>query len=181
MRKRTPRSIGIRELKLRATQIARSVREQGQPYVLTNRGRPFAVISPLPRNWETRVLEEALQEGPTRAQPVLPGRAAVDGVEIARAVAKDLRRLYGRRLRRVILFGSWARGEAHAESDIDLLVALDRVSSPWKEEKRMDDILWRHSFDNGTVVTAIPVSKSDFEPPKKPFLIRAVAEGVVIE
>jgi uncharacterized protein (UPF0332 family)/predicted nucleotidyltransferase len=35
-----------------------------------------------------------------------------------------MRRLYGRRLSRIILFGSFARGEAHAESDVDLLVLL---------------------------------------------------------
>ncbi len=35
-----------------------------------------------------------------------------------------MRRLYGWRLSRIILFGSFARGEAHAESDVDLLVLL---------------------------------------------------------
>ena len=32
-----------------------------------------------------------------------------------------------RHLRQVILFGSYARGEAHAESDVDLLVLVDIV------------------------------------------------------
>jgi uncharacterized protein (UPF0332 family) len=56
-----------------------------------------------------------------------------DPFEIAHEVADDLRRVYGDRLRRVLLFGSWARGDAHPESDIDLLVVLDRLDSPWEE------------------------------------------------
>lgn len=57
---RKVRTIGVRELKQRATQVARSVREDGEPYLITNRGRAFAVITPLPRDWEERVLAEAL-------------------------------------------------------------------------------------------------------------------------
>lgn len=36
---------------------------------------------------------------------------------------------------RIILFGSWARGEAHADSDVDLLVVLPKV-----EHKRRTEI-----------------------------------------
>jgi predicted nucleotidyltransferase len=34
-------------------------------------------------------------------------------MRVARAVARDLRQLYGERLRDVVLLGSWARGDAH--------------------------------------------------------------------
>src|SRR6266542_2946334 len=84
---------------------------------------------------------------------------ARDPVEVATAVAGDLRALYGGRLCRVLLFGSWARGDAHPESDIDLLVVLDRVESPWEELRRMDEILWRHSYRNDTVISAVPVGE----------------------
>jgi predicted nucleotidyltransferase len=103
--------------------------------------------------------------------------AGFDPVEIAAAVAEDLRALYGARLRRVLLFGSWARGDAHPESDIDLLVALDRVESPWEELRRMDEILWRHSYWNDAVISAIPVGERELHDRKHPLLIRARAEG----
>ena len=103
--------------------------------------------------------------------------AGFDPVEIAAAVAEDLRALYGARLRRVLLFGSWARGDAHPESDIDLLVALDRVESPWEELRRMDEILWRHSYRNDAVISAIPVGEGELHDRKHPLLIRARAEG----
>jgi predicted nucleotidyltransferase len=100
-----------------------------------------------------------------------------DPVEIAEAVARDLRALYGVRLRRLLLFGSWARGDAHPESDVDLLVVLDRVDSPWEELRRMDEVLWRHSYENDAVVSAVPVAERDLDDPVHPLLIRARAEG----
>jgi predicted nucleotidyltransferase len=49
---------------------------------------------------------------------------------------------------RILLFGSWARGEARSESDIDLLVVLPEV-----EDKRQVTILIGNSLSN------LPVSK----------------------
>src|SRR5207237_4813697 len=95
-----------------------------------------------------------------RSEPELTELSgAFDPHEIAREVARDVRELYGERVTSILLFGSWARGDAHPESDIDLLVVLDRVDSVWDELRRMDPVLWRHSFDNDTVVTALPVTE----------------------
>lgn len=101
-----------------------------------------------------------------------------DPHEVARRCRPELRRPYGDRLNSVVLFGSWARGDAHRESDIDLLVVLDRVESVWEELKRMDPVVWRHSFDNETVVTVLPVAKRDLEERRSPLLVRAQAEGL---
>lgn len=112
-------------------------------------------------------------EDPQLPEPSL----GFDPMEIATAVAEDLRALYGRRLRRVLLFGSWARDDAHPESDIDLLVVLDRVESPWEELRRMDEILWRHSYRTNAVVSAVPVGEDELGEAARPLLIRAQTEG----
>lgn len=122
--------------------------------------------------------ERALAERPE--QELLDLSGTFDPQQIARDVAGDLRRLYGYRLRSVLLFGSWARGDAHRDSDIDLLVVLDRVDSVWDELRRMDPVLWRHSFDNDTVVTALPVAKKDVDERRGPVLVRAQAEGLLV-
>lgn len=121
------------------------------------------------------VTERAIDERPDPQLVQLSG--PFDPLEIARAVAADLRRLYGDRLRRVLLFGSWARGDAHPESDIDLLVVLDRLESPWDELARMDEILDRHSVEHETVVAVMPVAEADLAQPVVPALIRATTEG----
>ena len=122
--------------------------------------------------------EVAEREIALRPDPEHPGTGEVlDPQDVASAVGKDLRELYGDRLRQVVLFGSWARHDAHPESGIDVLVVLDRVDSAWEELRRMDAILWRHSIANDTVVSATPVAENDLEDGRWPLLRRVRAEG----
>ncbi|MCK8492565.1 nucleotidyltransferase domain-containing protein [Spirosoma sp. RP8] len=44
---------------------------------------------------------------------------------LSQEVKQALTELYGDRLNRVILYGSYARGDFHAESDVDYLVVLN--------------------------------------------------------
>ncbi|HEX9270536.1 MAG TPA: UPF0158 family protein, partial [Candidatus Limnocylindria bacterium] len=128
---------------------------------------------------EGLVDEEAAERAlSARPDPELPGLGGpFDAPAVAQRVADDLRGLYGKRLREVILFGSWARGDAHPESDIDLLIVLDRVDEMWREYERMNEILYRHSLGNDTVVTALVVGARDYASAQRPVLIRARAEG----
>ena len=71
-------------------------------------------------------------------------------------------------------------GDAHPESDIDLLVVLDRVESVWDELRRMDPVSWRHSFDYDTVVTALAIAEDDLEERRRPVLVQAQAEGLSV-
>jgi hypothetical protein len=63
-----------------------------------------------------------------RPDPSMPNSDGLfDPDVLLTSISEDLRDLYGERLRGLILFGSWARGDANPESDIDLLVVLDKV------------------------------------------------------
>lgn len=46
------------------------------------------------------------------------------------AFKKEIEKLYGKRLKKVILYGSYARGDATEDSDIDLLIVLEGKSNP---------------------------------------------------
>jgi uncharacterized protein (UPF0332 family) len=119
------------------------------------------------------VVEKVLAD---RAVPVVSqpqdARPPVDGQLLAQRIGEELEGILGDRLRDVVLVGSRARGQAHPESDIDLLVVLDRVESVWIERERMDEVLWRHSFDNDVVVTAVPVGERDLREFRLPSVVR---------
>jgi predicted nucleotidyltransferase len=69
--------------------------------------------------------------------PVDPAAFADEGAAVVRRAVE----LYGPRLAGVVVFGSWARGEAADGSDVDLLVVIDRrlaltrsLYAPWDAE-----------------------------------------------
>lgn len=100
--------------------------------------------------------------------------------ELPAAVAVDLGMLYGDRLEQVLVFGSWVRGEGPGEFDLQLLVVLADLRSPWEELHHMDDVLWRHTERSGFTVTAVPVSAAQLAEPHTSLLVRAVAEARVV-
>jgi predicted nucleotidyltransferase len=125
---------------------------------------------------EPAAAEEAIA---SRGEPpvgAVPGLLDAQGV--AERVGRDLRRLYRDRLRGIVMIGAWARGDAHPESELELLVVLDSVSDRWQERRRMDRVMWRHSVRNDTVVTCAPVTEAELDDAWTPLLARATAEGV---
>jgi hypothetical protein len=123
--------------------------------------------------------DAALESRPEPAPGEVPGLLDAHGV--THRVAGELRRLYGQRLQSVMLVGAWARGDAHPESAIELLVILERISDRWQEKRRMDRIVWRYSMRHDTVVTALPVTEAELERSATPMLARATAEGILVK
>lgn len=78
------------------------------------------------------------------------------------AFLAGLRRRFGTRLVSVRLFGSYARGQAHEDSDVDCLVLLDRVD-PADDRAITDlaaDLTWQIG---GVVISPLIMSEADFE------------------
>lgn len=103
-----------------------------------------------------------------------------DATAVSRDVADDLRALYGDRLQRIVLFGSWARGDADEESDLDLLVVLDDVRSTLTERERMSDLLWKRTIETGRLISAIVMSAEDYQHRETPFLNNVAREGRLV-
>ena len=55
------KEIGIRELKNEASRIVRAVREEMVEYVITVRGEPVALLTPLTEADETRLKEQTIE------------------------------------------------------------------------------------------------------------------------
>lgn len=89
-----------------------------------------------------------------------------------------LRLIYGDRLKKVILYGSWARGDATNDSDIDLLVVLEGDLSPGREIERMIGAITDVMLDHSELVSVYPVSEDDYERVNSPLLMNARREGI---
>ncbi len=86
--------------------------------------------------------------------------------------------LYGDRLKRILVYGSCARNEATAESDIDLAVVLAGDVIPGREIDRMIDIITDINLDYSVLLSVYPVSEADYLSRCSPLLINIRREGI---
>jgi prevent-host-death family protein len=86
------REIGVRELKIKASEIMRSVRKRRARYIITYRGRPVGLLSPLEDQGQSRATlgESAAWDELTRLGKEI-GRGWPTGVSSA-DVLSEMRR-----------------------------------------------------------------------------------------
>ena len=82
----------------------------------------------------------------------------------------------------VILYGSYARGEEESESDIDILILLNKDKVTWSDEKKVAYPLYDIEFDIGKIISPLVLSKKDWEKRHRitPFYENIVNEGVAL-
>ncbi len=89
---------------------------------------------------------------------------------LLKRLKSELEQLYGPRLKRLLLFGSYARGDAEPQSDIDVLVVLKAPVAPYREISRTGRIVASLSLENEAVISCQFVSEEDFHQEHSPFL-----------
>lgn len=109
-----------------------------------------------------------------------PAKDPSEGVRVAREAARRLKQAYGERLVDVVLFGSWVRGQAHEESDVDLLVLLDDVVDRPREKTRIVDALFDLEADSRRAIQAFPIAQRNARAGGGPFVASALEEGVTV-
>jgi len=84
--------------------------------------------------------------------------------ELTEEFVSRMSELYGERLDKVILFGSYARGEEHEDSDVDYLVILnDDEIRTYHEISLLSPTTFDLSLKYSISVSAVPVSKFKFD------------------
>lgn len=84
--------------------------------------------------------------------------------EVVRLFASGAQEIYGNKLSRIILYGSCARGDFEADSDIDLLVLLDVDQNQLTFERtKISDLSDRLDLDYDVVLAPVFQNVQMFE------------------
>jgi predicted nucleotidyltransferase/DNA-binding transcriptional ArsR family regulator len=100
------------------------------------------------------------------------------GLEVAHRLKAALRRIYGPRLRGVYLYGSRARGDWALDSDVDVLVVLDRVARYGEELERTSEAVAELSLDCGVSVSPVFVPQEAWRGLSTPFLASVSRQAI---
>ncbi len=108
------------------------------------------------------------------------GLSAEELSALLEKLSRGLKDLYGERYQGLVLYGSYARGEADEGSDVDVLLLLEGSVAMGSEIVRMETVVWPISLEAGYAISVLPVEVGTYTTPREPFLINALREGVLV-
>jgi predicted nucleotidyltransferase len=101
--------------------------------------------------------------------------------KLLRNLKKGLNEIYGDRLKAVVLFGSYARGDAHPpDSDIDVMIVLKGQFDYVEEEKRSSDLIVFLCLEYEVLISWVFVSDEEYVQSQMPLLLNVRKEGVTV-
>ena len=81
----------------------------------------------------------------------------------------------------LILYGSYARGDYRPDSDIDILVLIDKDKITWDDEIKISYPLYDIELETGTMISPMIYSKKGWANHRvSPFYENVNKEGVVL-
>ena len=93
---------------------------------------------------------------------------------------ENLKRLYGPKLKNLFLYGSYARGIAREDSDIDVAIILEGDISTFSEIDRMGTIANDLGLKYDVLISIHPISENKYKNKNTPFLMNLKQEGILI-
>jgi predicted nucleotidyltransferase len=86
--------------------------------------------------------------------------------------------LYSNRLKGVYLFGSYARGDYHEDSDVDIMIVLDDYESYWDELVRSAELASNLSLEYDVTISRMIMTEEQWKRGELPVLMNIRAEGI---
>ena len=103
--------------------------------------------------------------------------AATETIQRCRTI---LETHYGSQLKGLVLYGSMARNQAGINSDIDLLVLLNKPFDYFKELRQIIDLLYPIQLDTDRLISAKPAPADEFNNGSIQLYRNAKREGVLL-
>ena len=100
--------------------------------------------------------------------------------KILTELKQGLVKLYGKRLKGLYLYGSYARGDYREGSDLDVLVVLDDFERAPIELNRTSDLFCDLSLEYEITVSLMFMRENDWLTADKPLLRNVRVEGVPV-
>ena len=94
-------------------------------------------------------------------------------------IKKGLSSLYGSRLKAVYLFGSYARGDYHEGSDLDVMIVLDTYKSYWDELVHSSALASDLSLKYDITISRTIMTEEQWKAGELPVLRNVRAEGIL--
>ncbi len=82
-------------------------------------------------------------------------------IKIAAKARQSLEQIYGSRLRGIYLYGSAARGQIRADSDIDIAIVLDQIPDRFAEYEKTSKLGSQLSLEDDTLVSFLFITESE--------------------
>ena len=93
---------------------------------------------------------------------------------------KGLTELYGRRLKAVYLFGSYARGDYNNNSDLDVMIVLDNYTSYWNELVYSAELASNLSLEYDITISRMIMTEDQWNKGDLPILRNISVEGLPV-
>ncbi|MFQ6052372.1 MAG: nucleotidyltransferase domain-containing protein [Candidatus Hydrothermarchaeota archaeon] len=98
--------------------------------------------------------------------------------QLVNQIKEHLIKMYGEKIKQVILYGSHVRGEATRDSDVDILVLVDESLNPFEVRKSLSDLLFDILLEERELVSVIALPEHFFETYNSSFILNVKKEGV---
>lgn len=96
---------------------------------------------------------------------------------------EEIKKIYGAHLRKIILYGSYARGDFKADSDVDIMILLDMSDLELKAySQKLSYMTYDFNLDNDLDIKPIAKSEAHFRKwiVNYPFYSNIYKEGIVL-
>ncbi len=100
--------------------------------------------------------------------------------DLLQELKDGLQKRYGSKLKSIMLFGSYAKGEQRSDSDIDIAVILEDFSHACAEIERTGDIVSSLSLKFDTLISLVPIKEKDWRKRKTVLISNIKRDGVAV-